>query len=130
MKKVLFPAVMAAALLAAEAVDTPDYQVTVSSGVNYLSGDYGQTTDTTIVYIPVTVKVKRDNWTARLTVPYLRITGPGVVVGGADGAIDVGTAGVKDTQSGLGDVVAALTYNRLYRRNRRYAGDRQGLYPR
>lgn len=127
MKKLLMSAAMAAAVLTApvyagaqeveaEVTETPEYKVTVTAGVNYLNGDYGQTVDTSIVYAPVTVKVDRDNWQAKLTVPYLSITGPGVVVGGADGVGDIGTPGVKDTQSGMGDVVASLRYKHKVRK--------------
>lgn len=85
------------------------YKVTLMTSYNYSSGDYGQTEDTKITYVPVTAKVKRDRWTAKLTVPYIRIKGPGVVVGGEDTAV-TGTAQPVGTESGLGDVLASLSY--------------------
>jgi len=84
------------------------YSLTASSSFNYISGSYGQTIDTFITYIPLTTKIKTGPWTAKLTIPYIKITGPGVVVGG--GATVVSTAGTKATQSGLGDIITSLGY--------------------
>ncbi len=84
-------------------------KLTLSSSYNYSTGDYGQVIDTAITYIPVTAKLKYDAWTAKLTVPYIKITGPGVVVGGEDATV-VGAPAAKGTESGLGDVIASLGY--------------------
>jgi hypothetical protein len=102
-------------LLTAQAAqaETPDGQdkmkVTLSTSYNYSTGDYGQANDTKITYVPVTAKAKYDDWTAKLTVPYLKIEGPGVVVGG-DGGDPLGAAGAVGTESGLGDIIASLAY--------------------
>jgi hypothetical protein len=84
-------------------------KLTLSTGVDYSSGDYGQTIDTQITYAPVTAKIKMDRWTGKLTIPYISITGPGVVIGGSEGST-AGAAGVKSTESGLGDVTSSLAY--------------------
>lgn len=88
----------------------PAVKATLSTSYNYSTGDYGQAIDTQITYVPVTAKVKYDHWTAKLTVPYIRISGPGVVVGGED-TTTAGIAGAKGTESGLGDVIASLGYS-------------------
>lgn len=80
----------------------------ISTGFDYSTGDYGSTSDTEIWYVPVTGKLSMGNWSAKLTVPWIRIKGPGVVVG--DGDSDGGAAGAVTTESGLGDVVGSLTY--------------------
>lgn len=103
---VLAPCVSASA---AETASAGDPRLTLSTGFDYSSGDYGQAIDTQILYVPVIAKLKYDGWTAKLTVPYISITGPGVVIGGNEGAT-AGTAGAKTTESGLGDVVGSLDY--------------------
>lgn len=82
---------------------------TLTVGYNHSSGDYGQTEDTVITYIPVTAKIKKDRWTAKLTVPYIKIKGPGVVAGGEDTSVG-GVAQPVGTESGMGDVQASLSY--------------------
>lgn len=84
----------------------------VGTGIDYSSGSYGETEDTDIVYVPVMVRYQRFPWTAKLTVPYLQIEGPGGVVGGVDGPVLTGQeSGSTTRESGLGDVVAALVYS-------------------
>ena len=99
----------AAPSLAADPTVDPKLKLTLSTGVDYSSGDYGQALDTQITYVPVTAKLTYRGWTGKITVPYLSITGPGVVVGGGEGE-PVGTPGAKRTESGLGDVIASLAY--------------------
>lgn len=80
----------------------------VSVGIDYSTGDYGETQDTDIVYIPVTGKYQSDGWFAELTVPYIRITGPGTVLPDV-GRVETGPAPRRTTEEGLGDMVFALT---------------------
>jgi hypothetical protein len=92
---------------AASAAESGDFSLT--TGLDYSSGKYGGTQSTDILYIPFTGKYETGAWSFKLTVPYIRITGPGGVIR------DIGTFGtVRDTrttESGLGDVVASATYN-------------------
>jgi hypothetical protein len=90
----------------------PDYgRVSASTGVDFSSGSYGETSKTKIWYVPLTVRYERGSWEARVTVPYIRITGPGAVVGGFDGAVvEAATQGPVETHAGLGDVVASGSY--------------------
>ncbi len=84
----------------------------VSSGFDYSSGDYGSTVDTEIWYVPLTLKYSTFPWTAKVTVPWLQIKGPGGVVGGGESVIVVNSgATTTTTESGLGDVVAAISYS-------------------
>lgn len=86
----------------------------LSTGFDYSTGDYGLKEDTEILYLPLTAKYEKFPWTARLTVPYLRVKSPGNVVVGADGQPIVvsGTTvtGRRVEQHGLGDIITALTY--------------------
>lgn len=93
----------------AESSVADKYKITLMTSYNYSIGDYGQAKDTKITYVPVTAKVKRDYWTAKLTVPYIRIEGPGVVVGGEDTAV-TGAAQPVGTEDGLGDILTSLSY--------------------
>jgi hypothetical protein len=83
----------------------------------YSTGDYGASEDTDITYIPLTAKYDTERWFFRLTVPYLRITGPGAVVLGPDGKPltlqEGGTTARRTSEDGLGDIVAGATYNLL-----------------
>lgn len=80
--------------------------LSLSGGYTYSAGDYGQTERTRVHYAPVTAQWKWDEWAAKIIVPYIRVTGPGVVVGGAT----VGAARPVSTQAGLGDITPSLTW--------------------
>lgn len=86
-------------------------KVTLSTGVNYSTGKYGQAQSTDIVSVPLIAKVEVDAWTVKLTVPYISVTGPGNVVEGV-GVVN-GGGGQRSTQSGLGDVTLTVT-NTVY----------------
>lgn len=89
----------------------PHRHFRASTGVSYISGDYGQSEDTDILYVPLTVRADFEPMLFRLTIPYLRIRGPGNVVGGTDGTVIVdATPTGRETQEGLGDIVASATY--------------------
>jgi hypothetical protein len=90
-------------------------QFSLGTGVDYSSGDYGGDVDTDILYVPLTAKYDTERWFYRLTVPYIRIRGPGDVVLGPDGdPINLGSSGSsRATEEGLGDVIAGITYNIL-----------------
>ncbi len=94
--------------VAAEAQNMDAGKFSLSSGVDYSTGDYGATLDTDVLYVPLSLKYQQERWSTKLTVPYVSIKGPGSVrpeVGA------VGTAGTtRTTESGLGDVVASATY--------------------
>lgn len=102
-----------------------DIKVKLSTGFDYSTGDYGRTDDTEIWYFPLITKATYKNWTAKVTVPYLQIKGPGRVIGGGDVVIvddddnsgpgSGGTTVIQrtpavTTESGLGDIVGSLTY--------------------
>jgi hypothetical protein len=97
--------------IAVHAQDAGHTAIKLSTGASYTTGDYGTGQDTDIFYVPFTFKYETDPWSLRLTVPYIRITGPGNVVGGTGAPIVVGT-GVQNrtTNSGLGDVIGSIGY--------------------
>ena len=84
-------------------------------GMDYSSGDYGQTDNTQMLYLPFTLKYETFPWGLQLTIPWLSITGSGTVVGGVDGGVVIGGRGQgqgqrRTTESGLGDVVAGASF--------------------
>jgi len=85
-----------------------------SSGIDFTSGNYSDNQTTEILYVPFTGKVLFGDFTAKVTVPYIRIKGPGTVVGGGDiGPIARDrTTNMITTEDGLGDITAALTYTK------------------
>ena len=90
-------------------------------GFDFSSGNYGTSATTDILSIPVFGRYETGPWLFKLTVPYIRISGPGNVIPGVGrvGAVK-GNRGAPvptttATESGIGDVVAAATYN-LYSR--------------
>jgi hypothetical protein len=93
--------------------------IELSTGFDYSSGDYGTGVDTDILYIPVTARYETGSWIVGLTVPYIQIESDGEVVGGTDSPIVTKkkkknvTGSERTTDSGLGDIVGALTYNIL-----------------
>jgi hypothetical protein len=107
---------LAAALSAAAFATTPapaaDASVKVATGLDYSTGEYGDTESTDMLYVPVILSYRLFPFTAKLTVPYLQIDGPGNVVAGVDGGVVTGESSVeRRTESGLGDVVVAAMYS-------------------
>lgn len=98
----------ALACLAAFQVQADPGSFSFTTGLDYSTGKYGGTSSTTIWYLPLTGKYETDAWAFKLTVPYIRITGPGDIIREIG---TLGSAGERTTQSGTGDVVASATYN-------------------
>lgn len=94
----------------------------LATGFDYSTGKYGSADTTDILSIPVVGMYSTDSWTFKLTVPYVRISGVGgVLPGGRRMKSPTVTINTKSTtQSGLGDVIAAASYNL-------YAGSENGF---
>ena len=82
------------------------FRLTASTGFDYSSGDFGTPEDTGLLYVPVGMKLEWDPFVFRVTVPYVRIDGDIVPVGGAP-EVAPGFTGVR---SGVGDVVVSATW--------------------
>jgi len=96
----------------ATAYAADDDNLYMATGFDYSSGKYGSASTTTILSIPVVGRYETDLWVFKLTVPYIRISGVGnVVSGGKRFKAVTTTTAISTTRSGLGDVVAAATYN-------------------
>jgi len=97
----------------------PGPEVRWSTGVDLTSGKYADNQTTSIFYVPFSAKALFGDFEAKLTVPYIRIKGPGTVVGGGDvGPINRNrVANTITTQDGVGDVTASLTYTKFMQDN-------------
>jgi hypothetical protein len=115
MKQALFAAM--ACVLALPVVARAD-GITLGTGFDYTSGSYGASQKTDILYVPFFARYETGRAIFRLTVPYIRVTGPGNVLGaGADRVTIPGRAGARRTESGLGDIVASAFYNVISERS-------------
>ena len=99
-------AVSSQAALAADAGNA-----SLTTGFDYSSGKYGTNDTTDILYIPLTGTYETGPWTLKLTVPYISITGAGNVNKDIGRYKSTATTATRTTESGLGDVVGAATYN-------------------
>lgn len=79
----------------------------MATGLDFSTGDYGETSDTDIWYTSFITKYETRRLIFKLTVPYLRITGPGAVVGDTV----VSSDGNQRTETGVGDVIAGTFLN-------------------
>lgn len=101
--------------------------LSLSVGMDYSSGDYGHAKETDILYLPLSLTYDRFPWRAAVNLSYLRIAGPGGVIGAGDGGVIVGgggsgaggggnrKAGTRNkrgirAEQGMGDVIAGLSY--------------------
>lgn len=102
-------------------VASAETRLSFSSGVDYSSGDYGDTMDTEVVAVPLSARLATDNWSFRVSLPYLSITGPADVADTLDGGGDAGDGAGADgtiartgTERGFGDTSISAT--RSFRR--------------
>ena len=93
-----------------------DTTVTAAAGANYTSGNYGTATTTRIASFPFSLDVDTGSWDAKLTVPYLIVSGGTSVVPGVGATTNTnpkgrGRHGASSLAQGLGDVSAEATYD-------------------
>lgn len=113
MKRLIIPLLTTLALTVTGVSMADENVFGLSAGMDYSTGKYGDEQSTDIIYSPVTARYETNSWIFKLTLPYVRITGPGNVIGGSDNVVQIGPTGggVRRTASGQGDVVAAATRN-------------------
>jgi len=85
-----------------------------STGVEYSTGKYGGTDDIEEVYVPFTFRAGFERIGLRITVPWLSVTAPEDTVITDPGSEPLPGSGATVTDSGLGDVMGALTLYDLY----------------
>lgn len=64
----------------------------LSSGVSYSRGDYGDVADTKVLAAPVSVKYRKGSWRFKVSLPFVRVTGPGSLLQTPEGR-DSGSGG-------------------------------------
>ncbi len=124
-----------------------------SVGGDYSTGDYGSSESTKVFYMPFSARYETGAFTYNVTIPWLRVTGPGDIIPGGLGGSGSGSSGgtgsngcteisgkglnsgsgggsnnscpttttagggasttTRITESGIGDIVAAATYNAI-----------------
>jgi hypothetical protein len=83
---------------------------TFSLASYYSKGDYAESTDTEILYVPLSYAINYGKFGVQLSVPHLQVSGVGNVlvnVGGVHRAV-AGTQ--REKSSGIGDSVLSMTY--------------------
>lgn len=107
-------AALAALLTASAALSTPamaqDQYVQINTGVDYSSGDYGDTVDTDFLAIPIGLKYQADNFYLKASTSYLDVEGPSGVIPG-DGGVNTGPGGAVTSRSGMGDLWLTAGYS-------------------
>lgn len=90
--------------------DADDPSVSITTGVDYSSGDYGTGVDTEILVAPVSARISTGDVRFSASIPYIRIKGAGSIVGGDSGPIIVDPNSPVTTRSGIGDLTLGANY--------------------
>lgn len=105
----LLAAAPSATFVASPAMAEPYLQI--STGVDYSSGDYGDTVNTDYLAVPVAVKYQAENFYVRASTSWVNVKGPSGFIPG-DGGVTTGNAGGQVvSRSGLGDVNLTAGYS-------------------
>ena len=96
-----------------------------STGATYITGNYGGSDSTDIYYVPFTFKYEYEKFRFKLTIPYLEKTGPRNVIVGI-GQVGQQASTIQTTETGLGDITAALRYNIYYNQEFKLLLDAEG----
>lgn len=94
---------------AAQAQDSSAPQFSLTTGLNYSSGDYGTGVDTDILVVPASARLKLGNLRFTATIPYIRINGANVVAGDG-GPIIVDPNAPRIKRDGIGDLTMGVNY--------------------
>ena len=100
----------AACLALAAGVAVAQGSYSLSTGADYASGKYGTPSTSTQWTIPFVVKYEAPDWSAKLTLPYLRIKNPSLSRDGIPLPC-AGSGTAPRTARGLGDTVLTLSRN-------------------
>ncbi len=85
----------------------------VSMGMHYLQGDYDDEVKTRMWYLPLSYKIRGDRWMGQITVPWLRLSGPGGIVGEGGTIVFSGPNWSSVKASGVGDSLIKVGYGLL-----------------
>lgn len=130
-KRALGAAALTFALMASAGAAHAKTGLQLSTGINYSSGKFGGTMDTTVVVVPLSAKVTIGNWAFRGSIPLVSVDGPADVAvvlddsGGGRGSSGPGGSGRDhpeddgatstvtrmNRESGMGDASLSATYS-------------------
>jgi hypothetical protein len=82
-------------------------EIEIASGADYSVGDYGAVDDTTVWSVPLDLKYTAGSFRIQASLPWVRVKGPGQIVGGV---IVSAPGGVVTSRSGLGDLNLSAAY--------------------
>ncbi len=103
-------AILPACVLAASPAMAEEEYIQLSTGIDYSSGDYGETEDTDFLAIPVSVKYKTEDWYVRASISYVDVQGPDGVIPGDGGVTPGQQGGAVSSRSGVGDLWITAGY--------------------
>jgi hypothetical protein len=87
----------------------------VATGLNFSRGTYGGTIATEVISVPMILRVRRGRFSARISVPFVAISGPAAIVDtggpGGTGGSPVPTTIALQYRSGLGDLSLGAGYS-------------------
>jgi len=101
---------LTAMLTLATTTHAADDKLSLSTGLDYSMGNYGETQDTETWFLPVNLKYKHDRYTFRLGTAYVWVVGPQNVTPEGD---PLPGGGTTRTIRGPGDVTTSLAINIL-----------------
>ena len=95
----------------AVAAESSKGELTMMVGMDYSTGEYGSANETRTWVIPFIAKYERGPMTWKASIPWIRTTGPGDVIGvGPDRIPAEGSENETRTESGIGDLVLSAGY--------------------
>jgi hypothetical protein len=93
----------------AHAQGSASTEFSLTTGVDYSSGDYGTPVDTEILVVPVAARLKLGDLRFSASLPYIRIDGANIV-GGDGGPIIIDPDAPRIRRDGLGDLSLGVNY--------------------
>lgn len=82
------------------------FRLTLSSGIDFSTGDFDTGTNTDVYYAPTSLKVEWDPFFIKVMLPYVVVDGDAVLIDGQP----EGGPGLSGTRDGIGDVVLSAGY--------------------
>lgn len=99
-----FAATLATLFAAAGSPARAADSLSFGTGADYASGKYGGTTRTEVLVVPISARLRWQDWSVRLTVPYITVRGPAdvIVIADDNGGSSGSSGGSSSSGSGRG----------------------------
>ncbi len=97
-----------ASFMSTVGIASAETQFTISTGLDYSSGDYGGEEDTEVIAVPLSARLSVGDWAFRVSSAYLKVDGPANI---ADNDGDGGSSGVimrDGEERGFGDTTVSV----------------------